>query len=377
MKYKNLLIKAHNFKKELSEDYSNLRELLKNNPSYIEISRVCLGENIENFIFNSGIDKKIYKNALKDKEIPNNSLGSLFLYINKKFRENNIKKDDLIQNFSRNWVCIDNIDKCEKWAKYDQKYNFYTQYIPLLLMVGYVLLFLIYNFLNKADKTDLDIFLGIIFSLILLFLIIYGLIANLKGSPRVFGLKFFIISVLLENDPINNMNIAKKYIIHVSRLIRLKKGELERYFSIPYWGVAEFYDELGKKIQEHIFPHIGEGNLDSIIEIFDTLGRLSIDPSPANLSELKKYTKYIENNFSAHPFTSPTIFEIVKSNLEVFGSLKEYLLNFGYILGGALFIFLISIIIDFLSSKFYKELPFIGIFGAVTVIYAAHLARRR
>ena len=67
MKYGDLLLEAYNFREELSDNYSNLKDLLENNPSYIEICRICMGKSIKNFVNGAKITKRIYNMILKKK----------------------------------------------------------------------------------------------------------------------------------------------------------------------------------------------------------------------------------------------------------------------------------------------------------------------
>jgi len=321
MKYEDLLIKAYKFEEKISPDFSNLSELLEKDPYFIEISRICLGENIKNFSKEAKVSDNYLKIIRKGKTPPPGVMKKIISYIAEKFTK--MEKEKIVESFSKNYVYVDNIDHVKNWIKYDKKYyRILSKYIAIFF---YIFLFTLFGGIYFIFLSENAINKNFVVGLIMIFFfsigVFYIINITLKKPPDFDEIKLFTISAILKNNLPIEIEDAKKYAEYVSQTFCMSERDISEYRLNAIWSVFEIYDKTGKTIQESLIPYFEEKNLGSIVEIFDTLGSLFANMTIDNLVKLRDYLIEIEEKYPSYtpaPSTKVEKAKLLFKDLSVF-----------------------------------------------------------
>jgi len=194
------------------------------------------------------------------------------------------------------------------------------------MALGYIIFFVLIAFYTG----NINI-IGTIMTFSFLFILIIFVSYTIWNSPpNKMEISFFIISAILKNNQVKNIDKIKKYIELISNKLCTDKETLRKLIFTPVGGVRMLFNEVGKTIQEHILPHIEEKNYGDISQYFDRMGKLIIEPNVQNLTELEDCVKKIEESkeYSFVPYIPPSKLESVTSVFKSMSMAKETLLDF-------------------------------------------------
>ena len=376
MKYDELLIKAHKFEKEISPNFKNINELIRNDFKLIEVLRICLGETQESFEQHTEVSKEELKKAKKGKELSERDIRNILTYVKKKLEKS--KELSIVESLSRNYVFLDNMDNVKNWIKYDRLSQFFRKNVFIWIYSVFFIFIFGISLLGSVLEAKIDIHgvIGIFFVIMTILFLIFLAKVFLNSPPNHHEIRLFTLAAAFNQDI--DINSLKKYVECISKTLRIPPNEKKTYFLYQNWYIEELCDKTSDIIHNQLISKIEEKNFELLSSIFKNIGSIFSDLRPRNLQLLNKILMDISENkkeYPYKPYSSPSPIESFKSfiRLHLFlGGLIEILKPVPMLLIASaivtFFIYIISYIIlpDF---EFNIITIFVLIFAAISTLY--------